>query len=158
MAFTPVIIGVADVKNQSKVHKEPATLMFEAISHAIHDTGLASLAPVISQIDSIDVVRTWTWPYADLPGLLGKWLGLDERPAWTRYTEHGGNEPARLVDEAAGRIARGETKVAVVTGGEALASGEYGWWQLRCGPRTRGLPPVGESRLCVRRDARHGIR
>lgn len=122
MAFTPVIIGVADVKNKSDVHKEPATLMFEAISLAIHDTGLASLAPVISQIDSIDVVRTWTWPYADLPGLLGKWLGLGERPAWTRYTEHGGNEPARLVDEAAGRIARGETKVAVVTGGEALAS------------------------------------
>lgn len=124
MAFTPVIIGVADVKNKSDVHKEPATLMFEAISLAIHDTGLASLAPVISQIDSIDVVRTWTWPYADLPGLLGKWLGLGERPAWTRYTEHGGNEPARLVDEAAGRIARGETKVAVVTGGEALASCE----------------------------------
>lgn len=122
MAFTPVIIGVADVKNRSNVHKEPATLMFEAISNAVRDTGLVSLAPVISQIDSIDVVRTWTWPYADLPGLLGKWLGLDERPAWTRYTEHGGNEPARLVDEAAGRIARGETKVAVVTGGEALAS------------------------------------
>ncbi|KAK7709804.1 hypothetical protein SLS64_006045 [Diaporthe eres] len=122
MAFTPVIIGVADVKNKSQVHKEPATLMFEAISNAIHDTGLASLAPVTSQIDSIDVVRTWTWPYADLPGLLGKWLGLDERPAWTRYTDHGGNEPAKLVDEAAGRIARGESKVAVVTGGEALAS------------------------------------
>lgn len=124
MAFTPVIIGVADVKNKSQVHKEPATLMFEAISNAIQDTGLASLAPVISQIDSIDVVRTWTWPYADLPGLLGKWLGLDERPTWTRYTDHGGNEPAKLVDEAAGRIARGESKVAVVTGGEALASGE----------------------------------
>lgn len=122
MALTPVIIGVADVKNKSDVHKEPATLMFEAISHAIHDTGLASPAPVISQIDSIDVVRTWTWPYADLPGLLGKWLGLDERPAWTRYTEHGGNEPARLVDEAAGRISRGETRFAIVTGGEALAS------------------------------------
>ncbi|KAL1870209.1 hypothetical protein Daus18300_005274 [Diaporthe australafricana] len=122
MAYTPVIIGVADVKNKSHVHKEPATLMFEAISHAIHDTGLASFAPVTSQIDSIDVVRTWTWPYADLPSLLGKWLGLDERPAWTRYTNHGGNEPAKLVDEAAGRIARGESKVAVVTGGEALAS------------------------------------
>lgn len=129
MAFTPVIIGVADVKNKSQeVHKEPATLMFEAISNATQDTGLASLAPIISQIDSIDVVRTWTWPYADLPGLLGKWLGLDERPAWTQYTDHGGNEPAKLVDEAAGRIARGESKVAIVTGGEALASGECEAW------------------------------
>lgn len=124
MPFTPVIIGVADVKNKSDVHKEPATLMFEAVSNAVQDTGLASLARVTSQIDSIDVVRTWSWPYSDLPGLLGKWLGLDERPAWTRYTNHGGNEPAKLVDEAAGRIARGESKVAVITGGEALASGK----------------------------------
>lgn len=125
MALTPVIIGVADVKNKSQAqHKEPATLMFEAISAAIHDTGLASPAPLASQIDSIDVVRTWTWPYADLPGLLGKWLGLGARPARARYTDHGGNEPARLVDEAAGRIARGESRVAVVTGGEALASRE----------------------------------
>lgn len=126
MALTPVIIGVADVKNKSQAqHKEPATLMFEAISAAITDAGLlGSPAPLASQIDSIDVVRTWTWPYADLPGLLGRWLGLGARPAWARYTDHGGNEPARLVDEAAGRIARGESRVAVVTGGEALASCE----------------------------------
>lgn len=133
MAFTPVIIGVADVKNQTDEHKEPATLMLEAITGALADTGVAATAAgaegerlLRSAIDSIDVVRTWTWPYADLPGLLAERLGLGARPRWTRYTEtHGGNQPARLVDEAAGRIARGETTVAVVTGGEALASCEF---------------------------------
>lgn len=124
MAFTPVIIGVADVKNKTDDHKEPASLMLEAISVAINDTG-TSQNQLKPHIDSIDVVRTWTWPYADLPGLLAGRLGLASRPKWTRYTEtHGGNQPAKLVDEAAGRIARGETTVAVVTGGEALASCE----------------------------------
>lgn len=120
-AHTPVVIGVADIKNKTAEHKEPATLMLEAITQAIDDSQ-GSKQELRLQIDSIDVVRTWTWPYADLPGLLSQKLELSTRPKWTRYTDHGGNQPAKLVDEAAGRIARGETKVAVVTGGEALAS------------------------------------
>lgn len=124
MTFTPVIIGVADVKNKTDDHKEPAILMLEAIELALGDAGTAR-DQLISQIDSIDVVRTWTWPYTDLPGLLSQRLGLKTNPKWLRYTgTHGGNQPARLVDEAAGRIARGETTLAVVTGGEALASCE----------------------------------
>lgn len=122
-AHTPVIIGVADVKNKTPEHEEPASLMLKAISQAIDDSR-GSEQELRSQIDSIDVVRTWTWSYADLPGLLSQQLGLSTRPKWTRYTENGGNQPAKLVDEAAGRIARGETKVAIVTGGEALASCE----------------------------------
>lgn len=125
MSLTPVIIGVADVKNKTEQHKEPATLMLEAISSAIDDTNVpqARLQP---HIDSIDIVRTWTWPYADLPALISDRLGLARsRPKWARYTNsHGGNQPAKLVDEAAGRVARGEAAVAVVTGGEALASCE----------------------------------
>lgn len=129
-AHTPVIIGVADVKNKTSEHKEPATLMLEAMIQALDDSR-ASQQELRSQIDSIDVVRTWTWPYADLPGLLSQKLELPTRPKWTRYTEHGGNQPAKLVDEAAGRVARGETKVAVVTGGEALASRELSRCSLR---------------------------
>lgn len=126
MATLPVIIGIADVKNKTNDHKEPAALMLEAITRAIDDTGV-SQDRLKSHIDSIDIVRTWTWPYADLPGLLSQNLGLKSRPKWTRYTEtHGGNQPARLLDEAAGRIARGEATVAVVTGGEALASCKLG--------------------------------
>ncbi|KAF3766819.1 acetyl-CoA acetyltransferase [Cryphonectria parasitica EP155] len=122
MASIPVIIGVADVKNKTGQHKEPANLMLEAILSAIEDT-CSPKDQLRSQIDAIDVVRTWTWAYADLPGLLSEKLGLRQRPKWTRYTAtHGGNQPAKLVDEAAVRIARGETTVAVVTGGEALAS------------------------------------
>lgn len=121
----PVIIGVADIKNRSTAiedAQEPATLMLRAINDATLDaTGAADRAEKLrSSIDSIDVVRTWTWPYADLPSLLANKLGAQLKNQ--SYSEHGGNQPAKLLDEAAWRIAVGETKVAVVTGGEALAS------------------------------------
>ncbi|OQD81696.1 hypothetical protein PENANT_c026G07643 [Penicillium antarcticum] len=121
----PIIIGVADIRNRSvKVEdaKEPATLMLEAIQGAINDaTSSAETAQVLqNSIDSISVVRTWTWPYRDLPGLLSQELGVN--PQHRLYSDHGGNQPAKLLDEAATRIEKGETKVAVLTGGEALAS------------------------------------
>lgn len=123
----PIIIGVADVKNRSTAvddAKEPATLMLEAIGSAIQDaSGSVDLAEKVrSSIDSIDVVRTWTWPYADLPALLAEKLRIQTKHR--SYSEHGGNQPAKLLDEAARRIATGENKVAVVTGAEALASCE----------------------------------
>ncbi|KAJ5133099.1 Thiolase [Penicillium atrosanguineum] len=121
----PVIIGVADIKNRSTAvedAKEPATLMLEAIERCIQDSSTSSqFADVVrSSIDSIDVVRTWTWPYSDLPGLLSEKLGVQAKHR--SYSEHGGNQPAKLLDEAARRIATGESKVAVLTGAEALAS------------------------------------
>lgn len=125
--MVPVIIGVADVKNRStavKDAKEPAALMLEAIGAAVQDaSGSAEVAGQLqSNIDSIDVVRTWTWPYANLPSLLAEKLGV--QPKHQSYTEHGGNQPAKLLDDAARRIAIGENRVAIVTGAEALASCE----------------------------------
>lgn len=117
---TPVIIGVADNKNRTDNAKEPAQLMLEAIQDAVHDTGSPA---VTSSIDSIAAVRTWTWPYDNLPAVLAKQLGVN--PSHTEYPDyHGGNQPGKLLDEAAIRIARGESRVAVITGGEALASCE----------------------------------
>jgi acetyl-CoA acetyltransferase len=123
MAEVPVIIGVGDVKNRNVNNaKEPATLMLEAIEIALKDASSESLSDLKSSIDSIDVVKTWTWPYPELPGLLAKELGVQDSIKWKHYSDHGGNQPGKLFDEAAKRIARGESKVAVITGGEALAS------------------------------------
>lgn len=127
---TPIIIGVADIKNQHSpdsldIAKEPLHLIHEAILGAIQDAS-SSLGPrsLQSQIDSIDVVRTWTWPYPDLPGSLAEKLGVKEKLRWKTYSEHGGDKPGLLLDEAARRLAKGEGRVAVVCGGEALASCE----------------------------------
>ncbi|KAF2186796.1 acetyl-CoA acetyltransferase [Zopfia rhizophila CBS 207.26] len=136
---TPIVIGVGDIKNRStKVEDalEPAELMFRAIRAAVKDTNISppEQSKLQSSIDSIDVVRTWTWLYPDLPGLLAEKLNV--RPKHKYYSEHGGNQPGKLFDEAAGRIAQGKTKVAVVTGGEALAS-------LSACAAAKRLPPPG---------------
>ena len=123
MAMTPVIVGVADVKNRNIQNaKEPADLMLEAVSLAFQDSHLSppDLKKLTSDIDSIDVVRTWTWSYRDLPGLLATRLGVS--PKHSHYSEHGGHQPAKILDDTALRIASGQSKVAVITGGEALAS------------------------------------
>jgi hypothetical protein len=118
---------VADIKNRSLETEdalEPSALMLQAIEAAIADASISSEAAqtLKESIDSLSVVKTWTWPYHDLPGKLSQQLKVN--PKYQTCTEHGGNQPAKLLDEAALRISRGETNVAVLTGGEALASCE----------------------------------
>ena len=118
----PVIIGVGDVVNRStKVEDatEPLKLILQAIEKALEDTKIAS-SQLKQAIDSIDVVQSWTWPYTDLPGLIGKHLNV--KPKHKTYSPIGGNQPGKLLDDAARRIALGQSKVVVLTGGEALAS------------------------------------
>ncbi len=122
---TPVVIGVGDFVNRSKRVEdavEPLQLMLNAIEEAITDTGISerSSRHLRAAVDSLDVVRTWTWPYDDLPGLIAQRLNIN--PSRSHYTDNGGNQPGLWFDEAARRISRGETKVAILTGGEALAS------------------------------------
>lgn len=139
MAFgckIPVIVGVGDVKNRSRRVEdaiEPMQLMSQAILSAIEDTGLpkSTKEELQSSIDSVSVVATWSWPYHDLPGLLSQKLGI--QPRHKTYSDHGGNQPIKLVDEAARKISQGETKVAIVTGGEALASRKCALGQQKFG-------------------------
>ena len=123
----PVIVGVGDVKNRSQKIEdaiEPMRLMLQATINALKDTNITHSTEknLQSSIDNVNVVATWTWPYIDLPGLLSEKLGI--QPLHKTYSEHGGHQPMRLVDEAARDVSLGKCKVAVVTGGEALASCE----------------------------------
>ncbi|KAJ5769173.1 hypothetical protein N7520_003732 [Penicillium odoratum] len=127
LARTPVIIGVGDVTNRStrsEDAKEPMQLILDAIHIAIEDTDLSSEGQKQLQksIDSVDVVATWSWPYSDLPGQIGDRLGV-KRLDHKRLSDHGGHSPGLMLHEAAARIADGYCDVAIVAGGEALASG-----------------------------------
>jgi hypothetical protein len=123
---TPIVVGVGDVKNASKKAEdavEPMWLMHQAIKIAINDTELSpsATAELQSNIDGLDIVASWTWPYPDLPGLLSEKLGINPKRKYTP-DYHAGTQPGKFFDEAARRISLGESKVAVLTGGEALAS------------------------------------
>jgi hypothetical protein len=122
----PVIIGVGEIRNKSTHFddaEEPMSLMLKAIDAALHDTGLRKDRQLQLQqrIDSIDVVKPWSWPYSDLPGLIGNNLGVEL--THKRTSIHGGHFPVLMLHESSARITDGSCSVAVVTGGEALASG-----------------------------------
>lgn len=122
---TPVVIGVGDIVNRSlKLEDalEPAELIIRAINKALDDSGVSSdsRSTLQSKIDAISIVSSWTWPYPDLTGLLIEKLKIT--PKHREYSEHGGNQIGRLFDEAARRVSKGECEVALLAGGEALAS------------------------------------
>jgi hypothetical protein len=125
--YTPIVVGVGDALNKSTTPEdaiEPLKLMLRAIDIAIKDTGLVSSAAAIlqSNVDSIDVVRNWTLSYPDLPGLISNSLGIN--PKYKHYHPYNaGSTPGLFFDQASRRVSLGETKVAILTGGEALASG-----------------------------------
>ncbi|KAF2455934.1 hypothetical protein BDY21DRAFT_323764 [Lineolata rhizophorae] len=143
---TPVVIGIGDVKNRSphaSDAREPADLMLQAIQVALADAAASASKPTTTPaglqaaIDSVDIVRNWTWPYSDLPSLLCEKLGLRDADVKHKFeSEHSGDKPAKLFDGAARRVAKGECMLAVVTGAEALAS-------LSAFAAAKKLPPPG---------------
>lgn len=97
-------------------------MMIGAIENAIKDTGLdASVQKqLLGDADSLRIIPTWTWAYNDLLSTVADGLGI--KPTTKEMPTHGGNQPALQCDEAARAISYGQSKVAILTGGEAMAS------------------------------------
>jgi acetyl-CoA C-acetyltransferase len=118
---TPVLVGVGQVRgNRSRAvaaAREPAELVAAAVSAAATDTGAPGL---LAAADAIATVRTTTWAYADLGGRIAAQVGA--RNARTTDSTVGGQWPAVLLEQAAARIADGSSRVAIIAGGEAMAS------------------------------------
>ena len=113
---TPVIVGIGEITHRTKDPGqgiEPIDLMAGALREAERDAG----APLLARLDSLDMVLERSWPYPDPCGLIERRLGV--KPARNVYGPTGGESPVRHIHEAALRIARGESRVAAVTGGEA---------------------------------------
>lgn len=116
----PVVIGVGDLRSgragAPADPREPLDLIHEATLAAISDAG----ADLASRIDTIRAVKTASWNYDDLPGLLAERLGA--APEHTSTSPIGGHWPAALLDRIAADIASGTSSVALLVGGEAQAS------------------------------------
>jgi len=152
----PVIAGVGEVKDRPAdpvEGKEPAALMAEALQRAEADAG-ASLLP---RLDALDVINEVSWPYVDLPALLCEMLGI--APRHRSYGPVGGETPLRFLHEAAERIARGESEVAAVCGGEAqytVAQAEKRRIELPWTPRDPNAKPRTREYL-AELQRRHGL-
>lgn len=117
---------------------DPVSLMSRAIDAAEDDCGVAFAADA----DSIDVVSQYSWHYRDAGQALVDQRGI--APKRVYYAPAGGESPIRLIHEAAIRISRGESRVAIVVGGESqhsVTAAERSGFTLPWPPREEELQP-----------------
>ena len=84
----PVLVGVGESLDRPATAaqgREPMALMIEALQRAERDAGAALLA----QVDSLDVVCEYSWPYLDAPGLLAQALKLPRKTFYDKLARYG---------------------------------------------------------------------
>ena len=131
---TPIIVGSAQ-------HSEPLTTDQPKLSSPMDLAGIAARGALsdaggrcqASDVDCIAMVRmfsdtapAWRCPFGgsnNPPGSIAKRLGI--RPSKLIYSASAGTQPMELLIELMGDIARGETKMALLAGSEAIGSQRY---------------------------------
>jgi len=146
----PVIVGVGQVTNRAKdlrEAREPLDLMTEAARRAEDDAGVSGL---VAKADSVRVVSVLSWPSQDPPADLAARAGAP--PGERIYTTIGGNTPQWLVNETAAAIVRGDVRLALLAGAEAMHSlrlarkaGQQPDWT----PRGRPKANAGDARFGI---------
>ena len=102
---------------------------------------------LLSRIDSLQVVNVISWPYPDAPGLLASLIGAE--PTDSLYSAVGGETPQRLVNATAEAIVAGRTRVALITGAEAMQSRRLARKEgarLQWAPRGAPEQMIGDTR------------
>jgi len=153
----PIIVGAAQLVNRSEDladAREPLTLMIDVARAAAAD---AQAKGLLEQVDSVQVVNTISWAYRDSPSLLAEAIGA--QPREKVYTAVGGNTPQWLVSRTAEAIVRGDVRLAVIAGGEAMRS-RARWWDIikqRWRPWAAPQQMLGDTRGGVNEiEAKHG--
>jgi acetyl-CoA C-acetyltransferase len=153
----PIIVGVGQVVNRSEGPedaREPLDLMTEAVRSAADD---AQATGLLERADSVQVVNTVSWAYRDAPGTLAE--AIAAQPQEKVYTAVGGNGPQWLVSRTADAIVRGDVRLAVIAGGDAMRSRSH--WREAAQQRWRRWSPpqqmLGDTRAGVNEiEVKHG--
>ena len=123
---TPCIIGVARHTWRQEPAPEPLTMWEEVARSAAADAGCPG---ALADLNSLQVVYCQSWEYDDPCARLAERLGA--YPALCSYSGLGGSVPVGLVSEAAAAMVGGQLDLALVVGGEALATRRHlpdpGW-------------------------------
>ena len=115
----PVIVAIGECTERPEdllSAREPVALMAAALREAEGDAGV----PLLSSLTSVELIGQVTWPYSNPVELLCNRLEIS--PPRKTNESFGGDTPARLMHNAAGKIAGGEAVVAAIVGGEAVSS------------------------------------
>lgn len=110
----PVIAGVGQINDRDD-RLDPGALMTEALRRAEEDAG----ATLLADADSLSVVAQIAWPdLGDLSPRVAEAVGMTGNVRQSKLPH--GDTPVRYLNDAADAIQRGESRIALVTGGEAL--------------------------------------
>ncbi|MBO9546891.1 acetyl-CoA acetyltransferase [Caulobacter sp.] len=128
---TPVLIGAGQFTYRGEAGNSPSPLELLKTAAERASLGAGLTGSVLADLDALAVVAF----SIDAPGGLSKLplprladppaslaRALSASPAWSVYTETGGNSPQQAVNVVCERIARGESQLALVTGAEFLGS------------------------------------
>ncbi len=166
---TPVLVGVAQCvgrEDDPAAGLSPADRLAEAARLAIVDSG----ADAAGAIDTLVAIRLFAdsggaFPspfgaYRNLPHAVAQRIGA--APRELIYGPVGGNTPQMFVNVLAERIAKGESDVALIVGGEALrtqARAEKAGLKLEWGEDAPTDPASygEETRYVSGHEMRHGI-
>ena len=119
---TPVIVGVGQITHRHQAggeFAEPVTLIGRALRAAAEDSGAGQ--DLLQRATSVRCVAVAGWQYRDAAALVAEDLGLSPRET-VQTTPFGGDGPQRLINETAQAIADGELDVALIGGGESVAT------------------------------------
>ena len=116
---SPCIIGVARHTWRAGEETVPEPLaMWEAVVRgAVDDTGAPG---ALAAVDSLHLVHCMSWDYDDPTRRLADRLGIE--PGHRQVSVLAGTAGQRMVNAAAERMLTGDAELAVVVGGEALAT------------------------------------
>lgn len=113
----PCLIGAARRTWHEEPAPEPLDMWEQVAREAADDAGCPD---ALKQVQSLQVVYCQSWEYDDPCARLAERVGAD--PADRSYSGLGGSVPVKLVAEAAAGMAQGRLDLALVVGGEALAT------------------------------------
>ena len=128
----PVIVGVAEVCEQVPEDLRSASSVVDLLTAAARGACVDAGRPeaVVDAMDGIGMVRTFAdssprhghsfGVVRNYPGAVAKRIGA--APAFAVQEVAGGNTPQQLVAEFATRLAKGEGQLALLMGGEAIAT------------------------------------
>ncbi len=113
----PIVVGAGQhtVRDGAEGALEPVDMMALVARKAEED---AETKDLLARIDSLRVINVFSWRYSNAPALLAERTGA--APREKLYTTLGGNSPQWQVNETAEAIARGDVKVALIAGAEAV--------------------------------------
>ncbi len=160
----PIIVGTAQYTNRSDDLAdalEPLDMIVRVAEQAEED---AECRGLLERLDSVGVSNILCWSYADAPGLLAEAVGA--QPTDKVYTTVGATAPQWLINRAAERIARGESRLALIAGAEAMrsmaelgASGRQQRWRQWAAPKAMaGDARAGLNDIEMRHDVNMPVR